>query len=100
VIQKTKMNLEAKDVLPNLNRTQAAERAKKMPFLFLVTLILDLQTCSSEGPNMTSSLLCMLPVSVARCSPDDNAICYVFVVLWMTLSLTIIGQAKVLPSVL
>jgi len=27
-----------KDVLPNVNRTQAAERAEKMPLLSLVTL--------------------------------------------------------------
>jgi len=42
-----KKTLEAKDILPNINRTQAAERAEKcMPFLSLVILSfdLDLQT--------------------------------------------------------
>jgi len=48
--------LEAKDVLPNINRTQAAERPK-MLLLSLVTLAadLDILTLPSEGPN-TSSL--------------------------------------------
>ena len=39
----------------------------------------------------------MLPVAVARSSPDDNAIRYVFPVLWMTSRLPIIGQAKAMP---
>jgi len=34
--------LEAKDVLPNINRTQAAERAEKCRFMSLVTLTFDL----------------------------------------------------------
>jgi len=44
-------------VLPNINRTQAAERAEKCHFLSMVTLTfdLDLQTRPSEGPN-TSAL--------------------------------------------
>ena len=48
---------EAKDVLPNINRTQTTERAKKCHFLSLVTLTfdLDLQTRPSEGPNMSSA---------------------------------------------
>jgi len=50
------IQLEAKDVLININRTQAAERGRKMPFLSLVTLTfdLDLQTRPSEGPNTSS----------------------------------------------
>ena len=32
-----------------------------MPFLFLVTLTLDLQTCPSERPNMTSNFLYTCP---------------------------------------
>jgi len=34
--KKTTKKLEAKDVLPNINRTQAAERAEKFRFLSLV----------------------------------------------------------------
>jgi len=34
------MKLEAKDVLPNINRMQAAERAEKCFFLSLMTLTL------------------------------------------------------------
>ena len=34
--------LEAKDVLPNINPTQAAERPEKCRFLSLVTLTFDL----------------------------------------------------------
>jgi len=45
------MKLEAKDVLPNKNCMQAAEKAK-MPFF---PCDLDLQTRPSEAPN-TSSL--------------------------------------------
>jgi len=47
--------LEAKDVLPNINCMQTAKRAKKCHFLSPVTLIfyLDLQTHPSEGPNMS-----------------------------------------------
>ena len=39
--------------VPNINRTQAAERAKNVVFLSLVTLTfdLDIQTRPSEGPN-------------------------------------------------
>ena len=53
---KRNWKLEAKDVLPNVNRTQAAERAKKCRFLSLVTLTFDLdpQSRLSEGPNMFS----------------------------------------------
>jgi len=52
-----RQKLEAKDVLPNTNRTQAAERAEECRFLSLVILTfdLDLQTRPSERPN-TSSL--------------------------------------------
>jgi len=39
-IFRTQTKLEAKDALPNINRTQAAERPK-MPFLSLVTLTFD-----------------------------------------------------------
>jgi len=45
--------LEAKDVLANINRTQAAERAKNAVF-FPGDLDIDLQTCSGEVPNMSS----------------------------------------------
>jgi len=37
-----KIKLEAKDVLPNINRTQAAPEGPKMPFLSLATLTFDL----------------------------------------------------------
>jgi len=47
---KTKHQLEAKDVLPNINRTRAAERPK-MPLFIPGDFDLDLQTRSSEGPN-------------------------------------------------
>jgi len=43
--------LEAKDVLPNINRTDAAEWPKKP---FFVPGDLDLQTHPSEGPNTAS----------------------------------------------
>jgi len=48
--------LEAKDVLLNTNRMQAAGRAEKCPFLSLVTLTFDLdfQTHLSKGQNMSS----------------------------------------------
>jgi len=51
------IKLEAKDVLANTNRTQAAEMAEKCLFcLSLVTLTFDpdLQTRPIEGPNMSS----------------------------------------------
>jgi len=41
MITKKRKKLEAKDVLPNINRTQATERAK-MSFLSLVTLTINL----------------------------------------------------------
>jgi len=46
--------LEAKDVLPNVNRTEVAERAEKCVFFVPVVLTFDLQTCQTEGPNMSS----------------------------------------------
>jgi len=46
--------VEAKDVLPNINCTQAAERAEKISFLSLVILTFDLQTRLSEGPKTSS----------------------------------------------
>jgi len=52
------IKLEPKDILPNINRTQATERAKKCRLLSLVTLTFDLdldfQTRPSEGPNTSS----------------------------------------------
>ena len=52
------ITLDAKDVLRNLNRTQAAERADKWRFCFQwpwsLTFDLDLQTRPSEGPNTSS----------------------------------------------
>jgi len=56
---KRNKRLEAKDVLPNINRTQAAERAEKCRFLSLVTLTFDLnlQTRPREGPNTSSVLI-------------------------------------------
>ena len=55
-LYKSNSKLEAKDVLPNINCTQAAKRDKKCHFLSLVTLAfdLDLQTQPSEGPNTSS----------------------------------------------
>jgi len=47
----TQTKLEAKDVLPNINRTQATERAKKC--CFFCPGDLDLQTRPSDGPNMS-----------------------------------------------
>jgi len=52
-INTKKTRLEAKDVLPNINRMQAAERAKKGIFV-PGDLDLDPQTRLSEGPNMSS----------------------------------------------
>jgi len=50
--------LQAKDILPNINRTQAAERAEKYRFSpwwpWLLTFDLDLQTRPSEGTNTSS----------------------------------------------
>jgi len=50
--------LQAKDVLPNVNRKQAAEWAKKCRFCpwwpWPLTFDLDLQTCPSEGANTFS----------------------------------------------
>ena len=48
--------LAAKDVLPNINRTQAADRAEKCHLLSLMTLTfdLDIQTRPRKGPNMSS----------------------------------------------
>jgi len=42
-----RFKLEAKDVLPNINRMQ---KSRKIPFLSLVTLTFDLQTHPSKGP--------------------------------------------------
>jgi len=39
----------------------------------------------------------MLIVVVAWSSSDDNAVCCVLPVLWMTSCLSIIGQAKAMP---
>jgi len=47
--------LEAKDVLPNINRTQAAEGPKNAVF---VPGGLDLQYCANEGPNTSSMWIC------------------------------------------
>ena len=44
----------AKDVLPNVNRTEVAERAEKCRFFVPVVLTFDLQTCQTEGPNKPS----------------------------------------------
>ena len=52
--QQQQQKLEAKDVLPNINHTQAAERAKKCRFLSLVILTFDFQTRLSEVPNTSS----------------------------------------------
>jgi len=56
IVNLLQSKLDAKDVLPNIKRIQAAERAGKKPFLSLVTLTfdLDLQTRPSEGPNTSS----------------------------------------------
>ena len=47
----SKSKLEVKDVLPNINCTQAAERAENAVF---VPCDLDLQTRLSKGPNTSS----------------------------------------------
>ena len=54
--RKLDAKLEAKDVLPHINRTRAVEMAEKYRLLSLVTLAfdLDLQTFPSEGPNTSS----------------------------------------------
>jgi len=52
--QKIMKELEAKDVLPNINRTQAVKRANYAIFVSVrwpLTFDLDLQTRPSEGPN-------------------------------------------------
>jgi len=50
------LKLEAKDVLPNINCTQATERAEKCRFLVPVSLTFDLdyQTLPSKRPNTSS----------------------------------------------
>ena len=50
------LQLEAKDVLPNTNHTQAAKRAEKCHLLSLVTFTfdLDIQTHPSKGLNTYS----------------------------------------------
>jgi len=55
-LERTEKKLKAKDVLPNMSRMQATERAKKCHLLSLVTLTFDLdfQTHPSEGPNTSS----------------------------------------------
>jgi len=63
-INRWSLKLEAKDVLPNINRTQDAERAEKCRFLFLVTFYLDIQARPSEEPNTFS--LWIWPKSVQR----------------------------------
>jgi len=64
-----------------------------------VCLSVCLSARMSQKPHVRTSrnFSVMLPVAVARSSSDDNAICYVVPVLWMTSCLTIIGQAKVMP---
>ena len=64
----------------------------------------DERVCLSIGSRISETtfrtsrnFLYMLTVVVARRSSDDNATCYVFPVLWMTLSLPTIGQAKATP---
>jgi len=54
--------------LPNINRTQAAKRADKMPFLSLITLTFDLylETRPSGGPS--TSYLWIRRKSVQRFS--------------------------------
>ena len=44
-----KTELEAKDVSPNTNRTQAVARAENAVFLSLVTLTFDLNITHSHG---------------------------------------------------
>ena len=55
---KIKEKLEVRDVLPNINRTQASERAEKCCSLpwwpWSLTSDLAFQTPPSEGPNMSS----------------------------------------------
>jgi len=53
------MKLEAEDVLPNINHTQAGKGGEKFRFfvrgdLDLLTFDLDIQTHPSEGPDMSS----------------------------------------------
>ena len=53
--------LETKDVLPNINRTQAAENAVFVPG----DLDIDLQTRPSEGPNTFRINFTQIAVSLA-----------------------------------
>jgi len=46
--------LEAKDVLPNINHTQTAERAKECHFVVHGDFDLDLKIPLSKGPNTSS----------------------------------------------
>ena len=54
----------------------------------------------SQKPHVETSrnFLYVLTVAMTRSSSDDNAICYVFPLLWMTSCLPIIGQAKAMPT--
>jgi len=59
-----RIKTRAKDVLPNINCTQATERAEKMPFLSLVTLTFDLWPWHSNFSERGTKHV--LPVNLAQ----------------------------------
>jgi len=63
VISQKQTELEAKDVLPNINRMQAAKKGRKMPFLSLVTLTFDLQTHPTRDQTCLPCQFCTNPLS-------------------------------------
>jgi len=59
------------------------------------SIAMSMFVCLSAHMSQTSqNFLYMLPMAVAYSSSDDNAIRYVFPVLWMTSCLPIIGEMK------
>jgi len=60
-------------------------------------LYVCLSTCISQNPHVqtSGSFLYMLPVAVPQFSSDNNAICYVFLVLWMTSCYHIMHQTQI-----
>jgi len=68
-----------------------------------MTIVMSVSVCLSIGSRISETtfrtsrnFLYMLTVVVARRSSDDNATCYVFPVLWMTLSLPTIANRSIL----
>jgi len=70
---------------------------KRCEVLPSACLYVCLSTRISQRPHVETSrkFLYTLPVAVARSTSDDNAICYVLPVLWMTSCCYIMGQLQI-----